>query len=71
MTGAQSPKYPIKVFFKEDGTEWIFDNELELASNLEWFDSRSSDENTIVTDSNGNQIVLVVEKLEVKLCRLA
>jgi hypothetical protein len=59
------------VFFKEDGTEWILDKELELDSNLERFDSRSSDENTFVTDSNGNQVVLVVEKLEVKLCQLA
>ena len=65
------PKYPIKVFFKEDETEWILDNESELACNLEWFDSRDPAENSLVTDSDGNEVLLVVEKLEVILCELA
>jgi hypothetical protein len=71
MFGAQIPKFPIKVFFTEDSTEWVLDNESELGSNLEWFDSRDPNEKAIVTDSNGNHVVLVVEKLVVKTFQLA
>jgi hypothetical protein len=50
--------------------EWILENESELGSNLEWFYSRDPNENAEVTDKNGNKVVVVVEKLEVKQCYL-
>jgi hypothetical protein len=65
------PCFPISVIFHEDGDKWVLNNHAEAASNLEWFDSRDEKENASVTDSNGRQVVLVVEKLELKICQLA
>lgn len=67
---SDKPVFPIKVFFKEDGDEWILDNEDEIASSLEWFNSEDPEENTIVTDKNGNPVKLVIEKLEIKQLEL-
>ncbi len=60
---ASAPEFPIKVFFMEDNDEWLLDSEDELASNLEWFDSRDKDENAQVTDSLGRSVRVKVEKL--------
>ncbi len=59
------PRLPIKVLFLEDGDEWILDNEIEIATSLEWFDSDSPDENAIVTDADGRLVRVKVEKLEI------
>ena len=67
----QKPAFPLTVIFEEDGDKWILDNEQEAANNLEWFDSRNTDEKAIVTDSLGRKVNLVIEKLEVKLCEIA
>ncbi len=65
MVITMKPEYPIKVLFKEDGEEWFFENKKDIAQNLEWFDSDDPSENAIVTDKNGRQVTLKVEKLEV------
>lgn len=59
------PKFPIKVHFHEDDTIWVLNNEEELASNLEWFDSHDSNENASVRDANGCFVRIKVESLEV------
>lgn len=60
----QRPEYPIKVVFKEDGETWILNNEEELATSLEWFDSESPTENAMAIDNQGRAIRIKVEKLE-------
>ena len=62
------PTFPIKVFFHEDGTEWVLNNEDELCSNLEWFDSNDPNEKASITDNNGKEIFVVIEALELKEC---
>ena len=71
MSESDLPCFPISVFFHEDGDKWVLNDHTELASNLEWFDSRDENENTTVTDSRGRKVVIVVEKLELKICKLA
>ena len=60
------PEFPITVTFLDDGDEWVLDNEIELAENLEWFNSDDPEEKTIIKDKNGKAVKLVVEKLEIK-----
>lgn len=60
----QQPLFPIKVNFIEDNDEWILDDENEIASNLEWFDSRDPSENAYAIDSLGRRVRIKVEKLE-------
>lgn len=57
------PLFPINVKFFEDDDEWVLDNEGEIASNLEWFDSRDPSENAGVIDSLGRSVRVKVEKL--------
>ncbi|WP_050924955.1 hypothetical protein, partial [Vibrio harveyi] len=65
------PKFPISVTFLEDGEVWVLDNINELGSNLEWFDSSDPEEEALVKDVENRDVVLVVEKLEVKEFKLA
>lgn len=58
------PKFPVKIIFFEDHDEWIFENEGEIASNLEWFDSRNPAENAEVVDQLNRRVRVKVEKLE-------
>ncbi len=57
------PVFPITVTFLEDGDKWILNNESELASNLEWFDSRDPDENAEIVDQLNRHVRVKVEKL--------
>ncbi len=66
----RKPKFPIKIFFKEDEEEWILNDYEEITCNLEWFDSNDSEENAIVTDDNGKLVNLIVKKLEIVKCEL-
>ena len=66
----QQPEYPIKVVFEEDGETWILNNEKELATNLEWFDSDAQDEHAIATDNQGRAVRIKVEKLELLVLEL-
>ncbi len=65
MNGTK-PLFPIQVHFQEDNETWILENETEVGNNLEWFDSEDPDENVLVTDSNGQILILQVEKLAIK-----
>ncbi|EKO3828912.1 hypothetical protein NTE12_005387 [Vibrio harveyi] len=65
------PKFPISVTFLVDGEVWVLDNINELGSNLEWFDSSDPEEEALVKDAENRDVVLVVEKLEVKEFKLA
>ncbi len=71
MGEATEPSFPITVTFHEDGDTWILDTPNELECNLEWFDSRDPGQNATVTDSNSRDVIVVVEKLELKICQLA
>lgn len=64
------PEYPIRVFFEDDGETWDFDNEKELASTLEWFDSEAPDEHAGVVDKLGRPVKLKVKELRVLLFEL-
>jgi len=64
------PKYPIKIVFNEDSSVWILNDELELTTNLEWFDSESIDENATVTDAAGRPIILKIERLELIIFKI-
>ncbi len=71
MTEPDLPSFPISVIFHENGDKWVLKNHAELVSSLEWFDSRDENENASVTDSKGRHVIVVVEKLELKICKLA
>lgn len=64
------PVFPIKVYFKEDGDEWIHHNEKELAYNLEWFDSDDIEEETIVTDQMSRKVRLKIKALQIIVLEL-
>ena len=66
----KTPEYPIKVFFHEDSEQWILSNEIELACNLEWFNSQDPEEKATVTDNQGRPVRLIVKELEVLVCEL-
>ena len=66
----EKPTFPITVTFQEDGDVWVLNNEMEVANNLEWFDSRDPEEKATVIDKSKRKVTLVVEKLEVKLCEI-
>jgi hypothetical protein len=66
----QQPAYPIKVVFEEDGATWILNDEKELATTLEWFDSDAPDEHARVTDNQGRAVRIKVEKLELVIFEL-
>ncbi len=71
MAASDKPSFPITVTFIEDGDTWVLDTPSELECNLEWFDSRDPEENATITDSKGRKLLVVVEKLELKICQLA
>lgn len=58
------PQYPIKVIFFEDDEEEIFYDEIQMVSNLEWFDSREEPIDVLVYDKNNKRIHLVIDTLE-------
>lgn len=60
-----TPKFPIKVIFHEDSSEWVLDNIDQVGSNLEWFDSDDPSENTDIYDANNRLLSVKVEKLSV------
>ena len=64
------PEFPIRIRFLEDGSEWILDNEIELANNLEWFNSDDPEEKAIVTDKQGRAVSLKVEELRIETFEL-
>lgn len=66
-----SLQFPIKVIFHEDNEEWLLYNEMEIAYNLEWFNSKDPEENATVTDKEGRVVHLVVKELKVIVCELA
>lgn len=66
MTHQNYPEFPITVTFLDDRDEWVLDNEIELAENLEWFNSDDPEERAIVKDKNGIAVKLIVEELEIK-----
>ena len=59
MKSAAMPQYPITVRF-DDGEEWVLQNEAELASSLEWFDSEDPTQEAAALDAAGNKICVVV-----------
>jgi hypothetical protein len=65
------PLFPIKVHFFEDGDEWIFDDDADIAQNLEWFDSDDIEENASVTDRLNRPVRLKVEALSIIVLELA
>ena len=65
-----APEYPIRVIFHEDNEEWLLNNEVEVATNLEWFDSEDPEEQTTVTDNQGRPVRLIVKELVVIVCEL-
>lgn len=65
------PSFPLKVIFKEDDDQWILENEIEAAQNLEWFNSDDPDEKATVIDKLGKHVRLVVKDLEVLICEIA
>lgn len=58
------PQYPIKVIFFEDDEEEIFYDEIQMVSNLEWFDSREEPIDVLVYDKNNKRIHLVIDTHE-------
>ncbi|MCF8722310.1 hypothetical protein LQ236_000330 [Nitrospina gracilis] len=65
----ERPSYPVKVVFFEKGEkveEEIYENEMEMCCDLEWFDSEvnTPEDTTIVTDRLGREVVLKIEALE-------
>lgn len=66
-----SIEYPIKIIFHEDNEEWILNNEIEVANNLEWFNSQDPEENATITDNKGRPVRLIVKELEIVVCELA
>jgi hypothetical protein len=56
-----APRFPITVRFG-DGEEWVFRNEAELASSLEWFDSDDPTQDAAALDAAGNEIRVVVRE---------
>ena len=73
MSGSSGhgPEFPIRVRFLDDGDLWELDDEVEAATSLEWIDSEDPEERVVVTDRRGRRVVLVVEKLEIRVCELA
>lgn len=67
---AEKPVFPITITWHEDSEDEAFSNAIDAAVTLEWFDSRDEACPVTVKDSNANQVTLVVENLEVKLCEL-
>jgi hypothetical protein len=64
------PEYPIKIVFEEFEETWVLKNEEELTSSLEWFDSDSTEEPAIVTDSRGRDVKMKVENLKLLVFEL-
>ena len=63
------PEFPITVSYADD-EDVVFDNPIEAAVTLEWFDSDDPEEGAAVTDSRGRKVRLKVEKLEIVTCEL-
>lgn len=61
---SDSPRYPVSVRDLSDSSTEVFENEEELVSSLEWFDSDDPSYNSIVTDALGRRIRLKVQRLE-------
>ena len=66
-----NPQFPIRVLFHNDNEEETFDNLIDAACHLEFFDNHDPDENATVTDKLGKPVHLKVEMLEVKIFKLA
>lgn len=71
VTMKESPEYPLTVLFHEERKEWILNDDVDAAVNLEWFDSKDPEERATVTDNKGRAVHLVVRELVVTVCELA
>ena len=60
---AGKPEFPVKVKYS-DGEEVELENEMELACDLEFFDSEHPEEDTLIFDRLGREVILKIEKLE-------
>ncbi|QOL26173.1 hypothetical protein LP316_02395 [Thalassotalea sp. LPB0316] len=60
------PVYPITVKYRQEKEEITFDNELEMVTYLEFFDSKDPEERAEVKDAQNRSVNLVVWALELK-----
>ncbi len=58
------PVYPIKVKYLEDNEESLHLDEIDLTCDLEWIDSENPEEQVMVTDALGREVILKIESLE-------
>lgn len=62
------PKFPVFVLFAvndDDYGDWLLNNEHELATSLEWYDSDDNDPSMVIVDWDGNQVDVKVEACEI------
>ena len=69
-TDQARPRYPITVHSLDDNDRVSYDNERDLACDLEWFDSEDPEEHAEVLDADGRRVHLKIERLEVKVLKL-
>ena len=62
-----SVQFPITILFSEGGQE-IYDDEMDVCLNLEYFDSSKG---CSVKDATGKPVWLVVDALQIKRCEIA
>ena len=72
-TGAP-PTFPLEIWWYDpsgtlESTE-VVDNETELACQLEWFNSFSSDGTIRVTDALGRPVTVVIENTNIQLLKV-
>jgi hypothetical protein len=56
-----SREYLIKVVFHENNEEWFLNNKIEVANNLEWFNTQDLEELASVIDHQGRTVRLIVK----------
>ena len=67
---SQKPEYPLTVYFEDTGETCSYENEEEIVTSLEWFDSEDKKDKVNVTDSRGRLVRLKIERLEIVILEL-
>ena len=67
----QQPEYPLLVAYTDGAKDELFNNEIEMVTSLEWFDSNDPEYNAVVIDKRGRKLQLVIRKLELVVLEIA
>ena len=64
-----SPEYPISIIYTDNTENIVLENDMDIITHLEWFDSEDPEYCAQVVDAKNKTVYLKVEALEIKVLK--